>query len=169
MSIATYNLYLTYWDRISVDNGATIFASTTVIHEFHIAVAVQEALNLNEINGQSRPILILSGIHGTQDGDNWVREIRNARIVQVFRSDLSHQRYVYEEEDTVLFSHITSNVIALDIRNIPATLFANILTERNAHIILAYCYSRNDVIVRYLFNLPIYNYSKCKSTDLHLK
>lgn len=90
MSIATYNLYLTYWDRISVDNGATIFASTTVIHEFHIAVAVQEALKLNEINGQSRPILILSGIHGTQDGDNWVREIRNARIVQVFRSDLSH-------------------------------------------------------------------------------
>ncbi|QIU88415.1 RHS repeat-associated core domain-containing protein [Yokenella regensburgei] len=103
-----------------------------------------------------RPINILTGSHGDEYGYNWVQN----RSGNIFRSP-SLLDPDFLKEDLAMIANINSNQIssfgsrlnAVDLDGMTAQEFSSYVTDPSNHIILAYCFGRNDELFRHTRNL----------------
>jgi RHS repeat-associated protein len=106
-----------------------------------------------------RPINILTGSHGDRYGYNWVQN----RSGKIFRSP-SLLESDFLKSDIAMIADINSDQIssfgklagrlnAVDLSGMTAQEFSSYVTDPSNHIILAYCYGRNDELFRHARNL----------------
>lgn len=105
-----------------------------------------------------RPINILSGSHGTALGYNWVNTgeaiIRDPDILEhkFYAEDIITKNKVNTGQVSGLES-LSGRVNVVDMQGMNANKFSNYVCNPSNHVILAYCYGRNDNLFRYLRNL----------------
>ncbi|AWK42195.1 MULTISPECIES: RHS repeat-associated core domain-containing protein [Photorhabdus] len=123
-------------------NGRTIWGSDTKIRGLDIKYPLEQ-ISRRPSNGD---IVLLSGSHGVQNGDNWL--INGSR-----RGSLLHFPF-FKSDMTVYGGSWKGRTV--HVRNL-ATMseidFGTLLNNGNSHIILGYCYGRNDQALRYHRNL----------------
>lgn len=98
---------------------------------------------------RNRPILIISGTHGTADGGNWVKNPSNGIVSR--NASLLHPEFV--GADIRNYQHVKGNIFVSNIKNIDDARFGYLLKHSGYDIILASCYSRNDSALRFHLGL----------------
>lgn len=100
--------------------------------------------------GRNERAIIVTGVHGKPDGLNYTTPVikYNSRL----RNDTSLEydaRTFYEYEDQIEVVNMMNKTYA-EIKDI---------VQSHRHVVLAYCFSRNDAVLRYIFNaLPVVSF-----------
>ncbi|MEL5558469.1 RHS repeat-associated core domain-containing protein [Serratia ureilytica] len=125
-------------DSIHNENGTHIMASNQSINATNVEDAVHALMHDN-----NKDILILTGNHGYDHGNNWGSSYLSDKLIE--RAFAREDRYN------------TSMLPRVSVRNlskIDKGEFKRIVTQTDKNIILAYCFSRNDNALLAARNLP---------------
>ncbi|MEN4170895.1 hypothetical protein FOT43_22315 [Serratia marcescens] len=125
-------------DSIHNENGTHIMASNQMITEVNVEDAVHALLHDND-----KDILILTGSHGVDTGNNWDSSYR--------RDSLTERAFGREDRNN---TNMFPRVSLRNISKIDKGEFQRIVTKTDKNIILAYCFSRNDSALLAARNLP---------------
>lgn len=139
------------WHVENMQNGALFYGSNRAIRTTHVENAFNDLrTRIRTGSAENRPIRILSGVHGDRFGHHWISldlmpEAGMRRIGELNETHFYHR-------DLQEFGR-RRQVNVVDIGGIKNNEFEKHLLSGD-HIILSCCYSRNDVLVRHLLNLP---------------
>lgn len=134
------------WYRESVDDKFFKYGCDTKICENDLLTPLRKLLKTptNEM------IVILTGGHGRRDGCNYI--LHSNFIV---RDPKLRERYFFEQD---LKYCIENRVLIKDMHELSFSELAEYITGKY-HVILAFCWSRNDVLLRMLLKLePVISY-----------
>ncbi|CAH2062027.1 unnamed protein product, partial [Iphiclides podalirius] len=143
--------------HIASRDGALKLGADSQIKGDHITTPLRELLKLRD----GREILILSGGHGNEEGNNWVEvtnvrrpsERRTIRAPWHFDPDFwvdDVQQFMGRIGDE--FQPIRSRLRIVDIAEMPLSTFLAMLLG-DSHVILGFCFGWNDRAFRYYLGL----------------
>nr|WP_240043935.1 hypothetical protein [Erwinia persicina] len=118
-----------------------------------------------------RAINILSGTHGEALGLNWVHTgksiIRDPDLIDkdFYSEDTIMQSEIDAEKVNDLQS-LAGRVNVIDMEGMSARSFRNYVKDPANHVILAYCFGRNDNLLRHVRNLKSVT-SYVSDADVH--
>ncbi|HGE8462146.1 hypothetical protein PTR02_05850 [Serratia nevei] len=124
-------------DSIRNENGTYLMASNRVINADYVKDAVNFVSKAND-----KDIVILSGSHGTSRGVNWEGSYR--------RDSLIVRQFGREDRSLSLGN---SRVSVRNLSRISTSEYSRIVNSTDKNVILGYCFSRNDVVLRDARNL----------------
>lgn len=149
-TLSAYNRQLRAWntDR-HVNRNQIIYTSNRAIYIADVALAIHEIMSAND-----NDIYVLCGIHGTRDGQNYMRVAGNPTRFNIIRRD----QYIYQMIRTPIFNYDDDirylnsldhfRVHIIDIMDMPLNEIMESLHRRNINIILAYCLSTYDIEIK---------------------
>ncbi|HBO4886816.1 TPA: hypothetical protein L4V39_002871 [Pseudomonas aeruginosa] len=164
------------WHCVSDEaTGQQIWGADVAITGDDISTPLKEIEALDD----NKDIIVLSGSHGTFNGNNW-RKGTGKRM-----EELLERGFYYEDFDGVfdfienfggeteirwfrgLEGSLGGRVHVIDMEGMSVTRFEQIINDKNNHVILGYCFGRNDRLLRAIKKLPpvtsyirAYDYSK---------
>ncbi|XP_055308446.1 uncharacterized protein LOC129572506 [Sitodiplosis mosellana] len=130
------------WHREKVGNYFKIGSDVT-INGNDVRKEIDKMIHLAT---PDNPIIILTGGHGNQLGLNY-KMASNGKIV---RDDRLLQTAFYAED---MAKCASQRVRVLDMHKIPFSQIARYI-QGDHHVIMGFCFGRNDAALRYLLNLP---------------
>lgn len=111
------------------------------------------------IEGDERKILILSGGHGDPHGSNWIRVNDSVRrpLPRIIRDPSLHDPDFWIEDverflGSQAYKSLRSRISVVDISRISVYKFAEHI-HSDSHVILGFCFGRNDKALRYYLGL----------------
>lgn len=140
------------WHRVSIYNKFYKYGTDTEIDEDDVLTPLRDLRNNTP---SDELIVILTGGHGRANGRNYVE---NSNVI--VRDDRLKKRRFFEED---LIHHITNRVLIKDMYKLTFDEMSEFITGEY-HVILAFCWSRNDAALRFLLKLePVISYVNPKS------
>ena len=135
-------------DETTGESKHSVYGSNFEINYTNVFMPINKILRRNSIT--QRPIIIMSGTHGHASGDNWTEE-------GVRRPELLDQSFY--DEDVELFEDLDPRIKVINSNGMDVSTFKNHIKNENQHVILAYCFSRNDEALRHHMKLdPVTSY-----------
>lgn len=134
-------------------NGKKIYGSDTAITAYDLNHPIRMITSNPQYDG--KPILILTGSHGDAFGFNW-----DANTNGVRRKDLREKLFFNEDKDDRKGEYDRSEPIHIkDVRKTTYQEMEEIINSPDYHVILGYCFSRNDQALRFYTNTnPVTSY-----------
>ncbi|AKH64595.1 MULTISPECIES: hypothetical protein [Photorhabdus] len=134
-------------------NGKEIYGSDTAITAYDLNHPIRMITSNPDYDG--KPILILTGSHGDAFGFNW-----DANTNGVRRKDLREKLFFNEDRDDRKGEYDRSEPIHIkDVRKTTYQEMEEIINSPDYHVILGYCFSRNDQALRFYTNTnPVKSY-----------
>lgn len=129
----------TQWLPLRNSNGFYIWAADSEVDGHQLDGLVKHIRGVGDT-----PITIISGGHGTTSGQNWVLENNSIKFQHWAFNSSSEREFqidkeIYADQQDVSVVHIDE----LGFNGMQALL------TNHSHVILAYCYSRMDSVLRY--------------------
>ncbi|TDB56121.1 RHS repeat-associated core domain-containing protein [Photorhabdus luminescens] len=106
-----------------------------------------------------RPINILSGSHGYWHGDNWTasagfpNSIRDPGLLE-WRFYFTDVNEFGQGQTLIGMDSLKGRIRVINMDGMTGDEFGRYVLNKNEHVILAYCYGRNDEALRFYRNLP---------------
>ncbi len=120
-----------------------------------------------------RDIVILTGTHGAVSGDNWVDLVRRNRVqrdpsliesnfLNEDQNNINNLRNIVDKNGARTYSdEFINRIRVVDMDGMTDNQIEDYIKSKKKHIILAYCYSRNDEALRFYRRLPpVTSYTK---------
>jgi len=146
-----------FWYVVNHRGFYKLGADTTV-RGSHVMEAVDRLKGLIDRNER---IYILTGSHGERFGNNWLEVMRNGREQIVKRADkLIDHKFMMEDVNNNIGNIYRNRVELIDVGH-PQFTYEEFkgYVEGNYHVILGFCYGRNDKAFRARLNLePVTSY-----------
>lgn len=119
-------------------NGKNVYSTDVPVIGYNLLKSMKDMI-LKLKNDEK--IVVLSGVHGKPDGLNW-------NVDTVYQKKLSYKPS-FDFDECQLYEY-KNKCSVINMAGIKFEDFAEIVHGPN-HVVLAYCFSRNDVVLRYLF------------------
>ncbi len=162
-----------YWHENKLESTDASGGTThKLIYSFNTRITGKNLVNpLDKLSRRNsitqRKITILSGSHGSVDGNNWSEKLlinnsgrRSQPLIDkyFYMQDKRNIKRGYGSRYTQDF---LNRVKVVDMEGMTSGEFKDRVKDPNQHLILAYCYSRNDDALRYSAKLnPVISYLK---------
>ncbi|CAG5059975.1 unnamed protein product [Parnassius apollo] len=140
-------------------NNALKFGADSQINSAHVDTPLKE---IKKLRGDNRDIIILSGGHGNEIGNNWVKVtdmINPSTIPRIIRAPWHYDPDFWVEDVERFmgrlgdeFQPLRPRITIVDIAEMNVFRFRDIIRS-NSHVILGFCFGRNDRAFRYYLNL----------------
>ena len=115
------------------------------------SLEVNDALKYIVGKEPQRDIVVMGGNHGNPQGRNW-------NVQRIRRNSLSVPD-MFEAQSALYNGSYKSRVRVVDLANMRTSEFRTYLENTDVHVVLGYCFSRNDQALRYFKNLePVVSY-----------
>ena len=115
------------------------------------SLEINDALKYIVSKDKQRDIVVLGGNHGNPQGRNW-------NVQRVRRNSLSVPD-MFDAQSDVYTGSYRNRVRVVDLTNMRTSEFKTYLENSDVHVVLGYCYSRNDQALRHFKNLaPVVSY-----------
>lgn len=157
------------WLVIINDEGKGIFSIDCEI-SFCDGIALIQKLK-SQMRGKNEKFLVLAGTHGNLSGQNYQFILENNKtIINAERLSSLKENKKYTKLD---YSKKTKNILngkRTTVLNGHEYKFNNLkeilISNKSHHVILLFCFSRNDVALRYLLDLEaVTSYQNYNSSD----
>lgn len=152
------------WHTVKMDTSASalggkqlVFGANRPINCESLHQPLKKLARRNSVT--RRPITILTGSHGVKLGYNWVDTgnavIRDPRILEkrFYREDLRLVSKIDEGKISKLEPLAGRRFNVVDMDGMHQKAFRNYITDPANHVILAYCFGRNDNLFRHIRDL----------------
>lgn len=162
------------WTYLTPKNSiARKYGADSRIRGSHVATPLNE---LSKLRNDHMDIFILSGVHGNRYGNNWIVEHDNngpqRPLPHIIRNrELSEEGFLKEDIERYIGRQsyerdFKRRIKIVDIGELSVYLFGDYVRNTGCHVILAFCYGRNDMALRYYLNaLPVNSRVKSTASD----
>jgi len=141
-------------------SGARFYGSNRAIRTDNVRDSLFDLASYSRMHPEdTRDIYVLTGTHGQWHGINWIRRedgsfshrIEELRDREFYKKDLFRFGVKNDELEGEL-KVLGDRIHIIPIQDLSHEVVSNIIYS-NAHIIGAFCYSRNDILLRHYFRL----------------
>lgn len=141
-------------------SGARFYGSNRAIRTDNVRDPLFDLASYSRMHPEdTRDIYVLTGTHGQWHGINWIRRedgsfshrIEELRDREFYKKDLFRFGVKNDELEGAL-KVLGDRIHIIPIQDLSHEVVSNIINS-NAHIIGAFCYSRNDILLRHYFRL----------------
>ncbi|MBB1585073.1 RHS repeat-associated core domain-containing protein [Serratia sp. OS31] len=134
------------WTQSIERGGRIIKLSDYAITHGDVKRAIQQIRE----SGNTLPIIIITGTHGSGAGDNWMTNGLRVEKLLDHNFYVEDESFIRNQSASLLYEPVDSSSSAFQT---PRDHIKRLLQKREYNIILGYCYSRNDSLVREVFCL----------------
>lgn len=143
---SSYDEACKQWVSHELPNGATLYTTDVEVWFHTLVPIIKTVLDKND----GRDLYVLHGVHGREDGKNWIN-IEDDFGKKVHVIPFKHWEkveYLFDEIDYYdnMFDDYRP-VHFIDISSFTSEEFQNTILNKNANVIVYFCYSNKDIFI----------------------